>query len=79
MIGIITQEKIDRINVLARKSREGTLTEAEAAEQKQLRAEYVAAFRKNLEATLDNTVIQRPDGSREKLRKNTVKKDGGNS
>ena len=79
MIAIITQAKIDRINVLARKSREGTLTEAEAAEQKQLRAEYVAAFRKNLEATLDNTVIQRPDGSREKLRKNTVKKDGGNS
>ena len=79
MIAIITQEKIDRINVLARKSREGTLTEAEAAEQKQLRAEYVAAFRKNLEATLDNTVIQRPDGTREKLKKNAVKKDGGNS
>lgn len=78
MIDIITQEKIDRINVLARKAREGTLTEAEAAEQKQLRAEYVAAFRKNLEATLDNTVIQRPDGSREKLKKNAVKKDGGN-
>lgn len=78
MIAIITQEKIDRINVLARKSREGTLTEAEAAEQKQLRAEYVAAFRKNLEATLDNTVIQRPDGTREKLKKNAVKKDGGN-
>lgn len=66
---MITQEKIDRINFLARKSKNEGLTEAEALEQKKLRAEYVAAFRKSLENTLDNTVIQRPDGTREKVQK----------
>ncbi len=66
---MITQEKIDRINFLARKAREQELTEEEKIEQKALRAEYVAAFRKSLENTLDNTVIQRPDGTRERVQK----------
>lgn len=66
---MITPEKIDRINFLARKAREQELTEEEKIEQKALRAEYVSAFRKSLENTLDNTVIQRPDGTREKVKK----------
>ncbi len=66
---MITPEKIDRINFLARKAREQELTEEEKIEQKALRAEYVAAFRKSLENTLDNTVIQRPDGTRERVQK----------
>ena len=66
---MITQEKIDRINYLARKSRERELTEEEKLEQKNLRAEYVAAFKKSLENTLDNTVIHRPDGTREQVKK----------
>ena len=66
---MITQEKIDRINYLSRKSRERELTEEEKIEQKNLRAEYVAAFKKSLENTLDNTVIQRPDGTREQVKK----------
>lgn len=66
---MITPEKIDRINFLARKAREQELTEEEKTEQKALRAEYVAAFRKSLENTLDNTVIQRPDGTREEIKK----------
>ena len=51
----MTQEKIDRINELARKSRtpEG-LTEAEKAEQTELRNEFRAAFKANLEAQLKN-------------------------
>ena len=73
---MITQEKIHRINFLARKSREEGLTEAEALEQKNLRAEYVAAFRKSLENTLDNTVIQRPDGTRERVTKKNNKPKG---
>ena len=58
------QEKIDRINELARKSKtpEG-LTEAEAAERAALRAEYIASFRNNLRSQLEHTSIQRPDGS----------------
>ena len=61
------QEKLDRINELARKAKEGPLTEAELAEQAALRAEYIASFRASLRGTLSSTVIERPDGTREKL------------
>ena len=66
---MITPEKIDRINFLARKAREQELTEEEKIEQKALRAEYVAAFKQSLVNTLDNAVIQRPDGTREHVKK----------
>ncbi len=66
---MITQETIDRINFLARKAKSEGLTPEEALEQKNLRAEYVAAYRKSLESTLNNTVIVRPDGSREQIKK----------
>ena len=66
----MVQEKIDRINALARKSRtEEGLTDEEKAEQAALRAEYIAEFRASFARQLDNTVIQRPDGSKEKLKK----------
>ena len=66
---MITDETVQRINDLARKSREGGLTPEEAAEQKELRAAYVAAFKRNLQSTLDTIVIEEPDGSRHKLKK----------
>ena len=64
------QAKIDRINELARKARtpEG-LTEEEKEEQKRLRAEYVAAVRKNVEMQLGNTYIVEPDGTKHPLKK----------
>lgn len=64
------QSKIDRINELAKKAQtpEG-LTEAETAERAELRQEYVAAFKASLVAQLDNTVIQRPDGTKAPLKK----------
>ena len=66
----MVQEKIDRINVLARKAKtEDGLTEEEKAEQAALRAEYIAEFRASFASQLDNTVIQRPDGTKEKLKK----------
>ena len=61
------QEKIDRINALARKARAEGLTPEETRERDALRAEYVAAVRRNLEAQLDNTLIQEPDGTRHRL------------
>lgn len=61
------RSKIDRINELARKSREAVLSEAEAAEQAELRAEYIAEVRANIRGQLDSTVIERPDGTREKV------------
>ena len=64
----MTQEKIDRINALARKSKTPAgLTEAEKAEQQALRQEYIAEMRASLAAQLDNTVIQEPDGTRHRL------------
>lgn len=65
---MITQDKIDRINELARKSRtpEG-LNEAEKEEQNKLRREYIDAYKASLKSQLANTVIVRPDGTRERL------------
>ncbi len=63
------KEKIARINELARLSKERALSEAERAEQTALRAEYIRDFRASFGSILDNTVIQRPDGTREKLKK----------
>jgi len=51
------KEKIDRINFLARKSREQELTEEEKAEQKKLREEYIEGFRKSLRSQLENIEI----------------------
>ncbi len=61
------QKKIDRINALAKKSREVGLTPEEKEEQAALRAEYVAAFRRNLTATLDNTYLVDEKGNKTKL------------
>lgn len=60
---MVTQKTIDRINELYRKSQAEGLTQAEQAEQKQLRADYIQAFRNNLRGTLDTIKIQNPDGS----------------
>ena len=63
------KEKIARINELAKKSKAEGLTAEEAAEQKALREEYIRDFRASFGGILDNTVIERPDGTREKLKK----------
>ncbi len=64
----MVQEKVNRINELARKSKtpEG-LTEAEKQEQKELRDEYIRDYRAQFTGILDNTYIQRPDGTKEKV------------
>ena len=66
----MTQEKIDRINELARKAKtpEG-LTPEESAERDVLRREYIDSFKRSLIGQLDNTYIQYPDGSKKKLGK----------
>ena len=67
----MTNEKIARINELAKKSKTIGLTDAEKAEQQALRQEYVADVKASLRAQLNNTSIQEPDGTIHKL----VKKD----
>ncbi len=63
------QKKIDRINELARKSREVGLTDDEKAEQAELRQEYIAGFRSSMLNVLDNTYIQSPDGTKTKVKR----------
>lgn len=64
------QKKIDRINELARKSRESGLTEDEKAEQAALRDEYRRAVVGSLNASLSNTYIMTPDGKKRKVMQN---------
>ena len=61
---MITDEKVARINELARKAKtpEG-LTDLERAEQARLRQEYIAAFRASTLAALKNVSVQEADGS----------------
>lgn len=56
-------KKIQRINELARKSKQEELTPSEKEEQRMLRAEYIASVRMNLKAQLDNIDIQQEDGT----------------
>ena len=63
----MTQEKIARINELAKKSKTTGLTEAEKAEQQELRQEYLADIKASLRAQLNNTSIKEPDGTIHKL------------
>ena len=64
----MTDEKIKRINLLAKKAKEGSLTEDEK-EQAALRDEYVRAMRASLKSQLDNAYIKNPDGSVTPLKK----------
>ena len=63
------RKKIDRINELAHISKQRELTPAEIEERKALREEYIQAYRANLMAQLDSMVIERPDGTREHVKR----------
>ncbi len=63
------QKNIDRLNALAKKSRETGLTEDEKDEQQRLRREYIDAYKSSLHGVLSNSYIVRPDGTKEKVRR----------
>lgn len=63
----MTQEKIQRINELYRKSQAEGLSEAEKKEQDLLRKEYIANVKKNLRNQLKNIDMVNDDGSVENL------------
>jgi uncharacterized protein YnzC (UPF0291/DUF896 family) len=52
---IISEEKLARINELARKSKQTQLCPSEKEEQRALRAEYLKNFRESFRAQLDST------------------------
>ncbi len=59
----MTEEKIERINVLARKAKAEGLTEEEKLEQQVLRREFIDDFKRNLRGNLDNISIKEKDGT----------------
>lgn len=66
----MTQEKIDRINELYRKSQtEEGLTDAEKQEQQKLRSEYIQSVKRNLSLQLESTVIVDEKGNKKKVTK----------
>ncbi|MBQ7728171.1 MAG: DUF896 domain-containing protein [Clostridia bacterium] len=65
----MSPEKIARINELAAIAKQRELTEEERLERADLRTEYLAEFRASFRTQLDHTVIRRPDGTEEPLKK----------
>ena len=63
----MTQEKIDRMNALYRRSLAEGLTEEEKKEQALLRKEFVASVKSNLRSQLNNIDMVNEDGSVENL------------
>ncbi|MBQ7736393.1 MAG: DUF896 domain-containing protein [Oscillospiraceae bacterium] len=65
----MTNDKLQRINELARLAKERPLTEVELAEREVLRREYIAEWRRGAEQVLENTYIVDEKGNRRKLNK----------
>lgn len=63
------QERIDRINELARKAKAEGLTPEEVRERDILRREYIDAVKVSLVGHLDNTYLVDEQGNKRPLRK----------
>ena len=66
---MITQEQINRINELARKSKAEGLNESEKEEQAKLRRLYIDSFKESLVGQLENTYIVDEKGNKKKVTK----------
>jgi uncharacterized protein YnzC (UPF0291/DUF896 family) len=60
---MLSQEKIDRINELSKKSKTAGLSIEEAKEQTKLRQEYLTSFRSSMRATIENVQVIDPEGT----------------
>lgn len=63
----MNEEKIKRINELARKQKSEGLTDEEKAEQADLRREYIESYKRSLIAQLENTYVVDDKGNKQKL------------
>ena len=62
--------RTEKLNEYSRRVKAGEmLTPEEIADREKLRQEFLAEFRKNFKAQLDNTVIEYPDGTKKHLKK----------
>lgn len=60
---MLTPEKLERLNVLAAKKKQGSLSAEEAKEQQQLREEYLANFRAGMKDTIEHVTVIDPKGN----------------
>lgn len=71
----MTNDKIERINELYRKSQtEDGLTDEEKKEQQKLREEYIHSVKRNLSLQLESTVIVDEKGNKKKVSKKGKKR-----
>ncbi len=66
---MITNEDINRINELSRKSKGEGLNEQEKEEQATLRRFYIDSIKQNIAANMENVRILETDGSITKVKK----------
>lgn len=66
---MISKEQINRINELARKSKQSGLSAEEKEEQAKLRRLYIDSFKENLISQLENTYIVDEHGNTKKVQK----------
>ena len=59
---MLTTEKLNRLNELAKKKKLGTITEEELKEQQALREEYLVTFRESMKNTIENVRVIDPNG-----------------
>ncbi|WP_080146361.1 DUF896 domain-containing protein [Marinilactibacillus piezotolerans] len=75
---MLPKDQLDRINALVRKERSEGLTDAEKAEQKDLREKYIKAFRSGMRTHIEGMKVVDPEGkdvTPEKLKQ--IQKDKG--
>ncbi len=65
----MTEEKINRINELARKSKTVGLTDKEKSEQSKLRREYIDSYKASLIGQLENTYIIDEKGNKKRVKR----------
>lgn len=59
---MLSKEKLNRINQLAKKAKSEGLTNEEKQEQQQLREEYLQNIRKSFSGTIENMKVIDPNG-----------------
>ena len=64
------KKKLDRINELAKKNKEGILSADEIKEREILRKEYLANFRAHVRARLDSVKVVSPEEYEQYMKNN---------